>query len=171
MAAASFGGCHWLAAWGRSWLTTASVGPTPGAAQFRRRSKVVVHRRKQCGPYNHSQLVVHLPMFVCAARSCTRRRTWCRAFLLCLCGSRVFLWCLHGSRAFLCCPRLCVCVCVCVCACACVVHMFAAWLLQFLCNSTAWRACVAMVCVSEDRCLAMPIQNKTRACVITTNEC
>ncbi len=115
MAAASFGGCHWLAAWGRSWLTTASVGPTPGAAQFRRRSKVVVHRRKQCGPYNHSQLVVHLPMFVCAARSCTRRRTWCRAFLLCLCGSGVFLWCLHGSRAFLCCPRLCVCVCVCVC--------------------------------------------------------
>ncbi len=60
--------------------------------------------RKQCGPYNHSQLVVHLPMFVCAARSWTRRRTWCT------CSRCQF-----------------------------------AWLLQLLRNSTAWRACAAMV--------------------------
>jgi hypothetical protein len=123
---ASVGRCHWLAKACRRSCYVRNVKGTGGECVKKVRRILqadafamgaggpgVGGGLVQCGPYNHSQLVVHLPMFVCAARSCTRRRTWCRAFLLCLCGSRVFLWCLHGSRAFLCCPRLCVCVRVC----------------------------------------------------------
>ena len=125
---ASVGRCHWLAKACRRSCYVRNVKGTGGECVKKVRRILqadafamgaggpgVGGGLVQCGPYNHSQLVVHLPMFVCAARSWTRRRTWCT------CSRCQF-----------------------------------AWLLQLLRNSTAWRACVAMVWSMSLACRVPP---------------
>ena len=102
---ASVGRCHWLAKACRRSCYVRNVKGTGGECVKKVRRTLhsdafamgaggpgVGGGLVQCGPYNHSQLVVHLPMFVCAARSWTRRRTWCT------CSRCQFAWLLQLLR-------------------------------------------------------------------------